>query len=114
MDWRFKQRNPVFPGRLGFLVAIGALLLPVACVSGTIGGGSNQQGNGAQAGSSGQLPGGEPGAGADGQQQPGAAGSGTSVPAPTALPTENACSTPGSPGPRVMRRLTAGEFAASI
>jgi hypothetical protein len=114
MDRRFERKNPFFPSRLGLLAAIGALLLPAACVSGTIGGGGNQQGNGAESGGSGQLPGGsEPGAGADGQQ-PGAAGSGTSVPAPTALPTENACSTPGSPGPRVVRRLTAGEFAASI
>ena len=39
---------------------------------------------------------------------------GTTDPPPTGLPTENACSTPGSPGPRVLRRLTASEFAASI
>jgi len=34
--------------------------------------------------------------------------------APTGLPVESACTTPGSVGPRVVRRLTATEFAQSI
>jgi len=83
-------------------------------VSGSIANGTNHNnGNGSQAGGDSQTPGGEQPSGPDGQQ-PGGAGGGNTTQAPTALPTESACSTPGSPGPRVMRRLTAGEFAASI
>ncbi|HYQ40788.1 MAG TPA: DUF1588 domain-containing protein [Polyangiaceae bacterium] len=82
-------------------------------MSGSIANGTNHNGNGSQAGGDSQTPGGEQPAGPGGQQ-PGGGGGGNAAQAPTALPTESACSAPGSPGPRVMRRLTAGEFAASI
>jgi hypothetical protein len=97
--------------RFGFLGGIGALALATACTA-TIDGGSKQNGTATVApqGGSGNTPGGSVG----GQQQ-NSAGSGTTTPAaPTTLPAESSCSTPGSPGPRVLRRLTAGEFAASI
>lgn len=100
------------PSPLGFLAVISALSLTSACVSGALTDSASQHGNGAQGGGSSQSPGQGQG-GSDGQQ-PGGAGSGTTVQAPTALPSESACTTPGSPGPRVVRRLTAGEFAASI
>ncbi|HYQ28955.1 MAG TPA: DUF1587 domain-containing protein, partial [Polyangiaceae bacterium] len=118
MDWRSERKSSFFPARLGFLGAIGVLSL-TACVSGTLTGSSNQQqGNNAQAGAGAGLPGGGQGSGqgaGTGTESPpvGTAGSGA-VQAPTALPTESACSSPGSPGPRVLRRLTASEFAASI
>jgi len=101
--------------RLRFLGAIGALALTNACVSGAIGDAPNQRDGTSQAGGNSQTPGGGNGQGsASGGQQPGTAG-GTGVEnAPTALPTESECSNPGSPGPRVLRRLTASEFAASI
>jgi hypothetical protein len=62
------------------------------------------------------------GNGAGGQQSGGngSAGGSTTPPPPTSLPAESACSATGtdaaggSPGPRVLRRLTAPEFAASI
>jgi hypothetical protein len=114
MDRRLERKSSFFPARLAFLGAFGALALTGACVSGTIIDSKKQHADGAQGGGNGTSPGNLPGAGADGQQPTGSAGSGAIVTAPTALPTENACSTPGSPGPRVVRRLTAGEFAASI
>jgi len=86
-------------------------------VSGSLTGTASQRGDGAQGGGSSQAPGqaGQSAAGTAAQQPPGSAGDGaTTEQAPTALPAENACSNPGSPGPRVLRRLTAGEFAASI
>jgi hypothetical protein len=102
------------PPRLGFLGALGALALTAGCVSGTIGSGSNQQGSGnglPQGGATagGQQPGssGNPGSAANGN-------GGSTELAPTALPVERTCATPGSPGPRVVRRLSASEFAASI
>jgi hypothetical protein len=49
-----------------------------------------------------------------GGQSQASGGAGSTVAAPTALPAENACSAPGSPGPRVLRRLTATEFSSSI
>jgi len=113
MDRRLERKSSLFPARLGFLGAIGALALTSACVSGSIANGTNHNGNGSQAGGDSQTPGGEQPAGPGGQQ-PGGGGGGNAAQAPTALPTESACSAPGSPGPRVMRRLTAGEFAASI
>jgi hypothetical protein len=98
------------------LLAAGACALTAACTA-TIDGGSQQNGAGVVSpqtgGSSGSsLPGGTAG----GQQtSSGGAGSGSSAPAaaPTSLPAESTC-TSASPGPRVLRRLTASEFAASI
>jgi len=87
-------------------------------VSGSIADAPNPRGVGAsQGGGSAQSPGGGQGQGASSSgQQPGSAGSGsgTTVDAPTSLPAEQDCTTAGTPGPRVVRRLTAGEFAASI
>lgn len=94
--------------------AVGAWALLGACTA-TLDGGSKEGDNGVVSppggGSSGNgLPGGTAGG-----QQMGSGGSSSNVPAaPTSLPAESACSTPGSPGPRVLRRLTASEFAASI
>ncbi len=103
----------MFPTRLGYLGAIGVLSLITACVSGTLAEGTNQKARGAQGRGGAQLPG-QGQAAADGNgQPPGGAGSSPTAQAPTALPAESACTT-GSPGPRVLRRLTAGEFAASI
>jgi hypothetical protein len=101
------------------LGAIGALALMSACVSGTLADGPSQPadvGSSAGATSSGQPPGAIPGTGAGsaGSEAIPPGGGVPSVPAPTALPEEKACSTPGSPGPRLVRRLTAAEFAASI
>ena len=94
-----------FLSRWGFFGALGALALTAAC-NGKIGADPDQRRSGAsQGGGNAQSSG---GAG-------GNAGSGTSADvAPTALPAENACSTPGNPGPRVLRRLSAEQFAASI
>jgi len=95
------------------LTASAALALTSACVSGSIANGPNpdDSGNGGPQGgasSGGQQPG---NAGRTGSATP--PGGVATVPAPTALPEETAC-TGGSPGPGVLRRLTAGEFAASI
>ncbi|MEI9954361.1 MAG: DUF1595 domain-containing protein [Pseudomonadota bacterium] len=111
-DRLWERQSSSFLPRLGFLGAIGVLALTTACVSGTVAEGSDKHTSGAPQG----------GASAGGEQ-PGTdakAGNGTTDPgvpaaaAPTALPAEKACTTAGSPGPRVLRRLTAGEFAASI
>jgi hypothetical protein len=111
------QRKTSFPPRLGFFGAIGALALTSACTA-TIEGGSNHDDNGVAVGS-GASPGmgSTPGNGSSGQQPGGSTGGSsgsTTPPAPTTLPVESACSTPGSPGPRVLRRLSASEFTASI
>jgi hypothetical protein len=116
MDRRLERKSSFFPARFGFLAAMGMLALTGACVSGSLANGSNQHGsNGSQAGGDAQSPGDGQTPGGNGQLPPGStAGSGsTGVQAPTALPEEQAC-TSNSPGPRLMRRLTAGEFAASI
>jgi len=91
--------------------ALGALALATACVSGSLADGPKREGSGSSAGatSGGPQPGGS--AGNAGSGSPGGV---PSEAPPTGLPTESACSTPGSPGPRVLRRLTAPEFAASI
>lgn len=113
MNRRLERKSSFFQARFGFLGAIGALALTGACVSGSITNGTNQQGGGSQAGGDSQSPpGGNQTPGGNGQPS-GSAGGGSTVQAPTALPGEQAC-TSDSPGPRVMRRLTAGEFAASI
>jgi len=118
MDRRLERKSSLFLARFGFLGAIGMLALTGACVSGSLANGTNQHGNGAQAGGDAQSPGGGQTPGGNGQQPGGgSAGDGSSngngTQAPTALPAEQEC-TSNSPGPRVMRRLTAGEFAASI
>src|SRR6478609_10444639 len=109
-----ERKGSFFPARLGFLGSIGMLALLGACVSGSIANGTNQHGNtGSQAGSDVQSPsGGDPDPTSTGQQ-PGGTDGGNTAQAPTALPEEQGC-TSDSPGPRLMRRLTAGEFAASI
>src|SRR6478609_3644595 len=116
-------RKSATPPQLGVIAAVAtmcAMSLMVACTA-TIDGDPTQNGDSSpavvpsQGGGSGSTPG--AGAAAGGPSQPGNAGSGSSTtapPAPTSLPTESACATPGSPGPRVLRRLTASEFAASI
>jgi uncharacterized protein DUF1588/uncharacterized protein DUF1592/uncharacterized protein DUF1595/uncharacterized protein DUF1587/uncharacterized protein DUF1585 len=117
MDRR-SRKSPV-PPRLRLLGALGALALTTACTA-TIDGGSKQDGAGVvgvgpSQGGGGSVPGGGSGAQQTGSGSGSSAGSATTTPpAPTTLPTESACSTPGSPGPRVLRRLTAAEFAASI
>ncbi|HEY3256282.1 MAG TPA: DUF1588 domain-containing protein, partial [Polyangiaceae bacterium] len=113
MDWRLARSN-FFPARFGLLAAIGALSLLSACVSGSITSSGHRDGNGAaQGGGSAAAQGGD-GQGATPGQPQGNAGSGQSAATQTGLPTPQACATPGSPGPRVLRRLTAAEFAASI
>src|SRR6478736_3367896 len=109
-----ERKGSFFPARLGFLGSLGMLALMGACVSGSIANGTNQHGNsGSQAGSDVQSPsGGDPDPTSTGQQ-PGGTDGGNTAQAPTALPEEQGC-TSDSPGPRLMRRLTAGEFAASI
>ncbi|HKO50265.1 MAG TPA: DUF1588 domain-containing protein [Polyangiaceae bacterium] len=106
------------------LSLLGALTLISACVSGSVAGGPNGSGpsgngpsgngNSSQAGADGQNQGQSGNTGE--QPPPGKAGGGsTTVVPPAALPTETACdSAMDSPGPRVLRRLTAKEFAASI
>ncbi|HEX2669510.1 MAG TPA: DUF1592 domain-containing protein [Polyangiaceae bacterium] len=96
------------------------LALTGACVSGSLANGTNQHGsNGSQAGGDSQSPGGGQTPGGNGQQPGGGStgsgsnGNGSTAQAPTALPAEQDC-TSNSPGPRLMRRLTAAEFAASI
>jgi hypothetical protein len=74
-------------------------------------------GTGSTAGSAGGGGGTNTG-GPDGGSSTGTGGVGTDAgptvaPLPSALPTESAC-TSNSPGPRVLRRLSAAEFAASI
>jgi len=113
MSFRGWLRPRSFAPRLRFLGAIGALALTSACVSGAIGDAPNQRGETSQGGGSSQVPGGNGQGSTAGSQPQGTAGTGVQN-APTGLPTESACSTPGSPGPRVLRRLTASEFAASI
>lgn len=113
-----ERRKSFSPPRLGVFAVVGACALTAACTA-TIEGGSKQDGNGApivspQGGSSVQ---GQGSGTSTGSQPTGNGGSGsgsTAPPPPTSLPEESACSTPGSPGPRVLRRLTAAEFAASI
>jgi hypothetical protein len=120
------QRKSSFPPRLGFVGAIAALALTSACTA-TIDGGPNADdrsspvgvGSGSSQGTG--NVGSTPGNGAGGQQSGsnGSTGGGSTTPPPTSLPAESACSTTGataagSPGPRVLRRLTATEFAASI
>ncbi|MEI9938644.1 MAG: DUF1588 domain-containing protein [Pseudomonadota bacterium] len=99
--------------QLYFLGAIGALALTTACVSGTIASGQNRDATGSQGGGAQSTGGNGQGASSGGPPQ-GNAGTGTTTTPLTALPREDACVTPKSPGPRVLRRLTAGEFAASI
>jgi len=113
MDRRLERKSSFFSARLGFLSAIGSLALTFACVSGSINEGAHSRGNGAGGGGNGLPSGNGQGTGAEGQQ-PGSGGSGADAQAPSALPKENACTTPNSTGPRVVRRLTAAEFAASI
>ena len=109
------ERTSSFPHVRGFLAAVGALTLSVACVSGTIADGPKRTGTGSAPGMNDPGSTGGTGQGAGGQGAGANAGSMTgTVVAPTALPAENACTATGSPGPRVLRRLTAGEFAASI
>ncbi|HET7538221.1 MAG TPA: DUF1588 domain-containing protein [Polyangiaceae bacterium] len=111
MDRRLERKSSFFSARLGFLSAIGTLALTFACVSGSIGGAPNQRGNdGAPSGGAGQLP----GNGQAGGQQPGVVGGGANAQGPSALPVESSCANKDTPGPRVLRRLTASEFAASI
>jgi hypothetical protein len=113
-DRRLERKSSFFPARFGFVGAIGMLALTGACVSGSVTNGSNQHGSGSQAGSDSQSPGGGEIPGGNGEQPGGgSAGGGSTVQAPTALPAEQECKS-ASPGPRVMRRLTAGEFAASV
>jgi len=108
--------------KLSLVAAIAALALTGACVSGKIEGAPQQDGGGNGAPQGGTSAGGQaPGTGSTGSTgNTGSTGSGTNPPsgsvdvAPTALPTESDCSTPDNPGPRILRRLTAGEFAASI
>lgn len=86
--------------QLAFIAAFG--VLAPACVSGTIAGDSHRDtGGSAQAGSGAQ--------GSAGQ-----GGSSSGPPPATSIPAESACGSAPSPGPRVLRRLTAKEFASSI
>jgi uncharacterized protein DUF1588/uncharacterized protein DUF1592/uncharacterized protein DUF1595/uncharacterized protein DUF1587/uncharacterized protein DUF1585 len=116
------QLKSALPPRFGVLGVVGALALTTACVSGALVD-PKQDDVGAAPGSGGEGQTGQPaGSAGNGTGSGTGSGSGTSnppggvpsEPAPTALPPESACSTPGSPGPRIVRRLTAGEFAASI
>jgi hypothetical protein len=75
-----------------------ALLVAASACTGAIGGGLGPSGNG--------VGGNGSGIGASG-------GSNTVPPPPESLPAEQACTT-GSPGPTMVRRLTAAQFAASI
>jgi hypothetical protein len=112
MDRRLERKSSFFSARLGVLSAAGTLALTFACVSGSIAQGTHTRANGA--GGDGQLPSnGQGSTGSDGQQT-GSGGSGANAQAPSALPAEDACVTAGTPGPRIIRRLTASEFAASI
>lgn len=103
---------------LGAFGAVSMLALMAACTATIDGGSKKDGGNNAvvspQGGSSGNMPGGS--TAGSGQQPGGSSGGGSNAPgaAPTSLPAESACATPGSPGPRVLRRLTATEFATSI
>ncbi len=112
------ERKSSFSPRLGFLGGLGALVLATGCVSGSIADAPSKNGVGsAQGGSGAQPPGG--GQGADsGASAQGNAGDGSTGAAPgsalTGVPTASACVTPGSPGPRLLRRLTVPEFGASI
>ena len=124
--WEWKRSFS--PQPVGLLAALGALALALtpACVSGTLVDGAPQQhGNGASQGGSGNS---NSSAGGDGQiassgsPQQAKGGSGTTTttptptttPPPTGVPIEKACSGADSPGPRVLRRLSASEFAKSI
>ncbi len=112
------ERTSSFPHLRGFLAAFGALTLTAACVSGAIVDGSKPSGSGSGSSTGSTTGVGSTtgtGQGADGQGSSANGGAGTGVAlAPTALPAENACTATGNPGPRVLRRLTAGEFASSI
>src|ERR1041384_4694548 len=95
---------------------VAAWMLTSACTATIDGGDSAGDGNPAVSpptgGGGGTTP---PGGTGSGSQPTASGGSGSGTPmAPTGLPSESACSKPGSPGPRVLRRLTVGEFGASI
>lgn len=94
--------------------ALSAWALTGACTA-TIDGGSGKDGNATVSPPTGGRSGNQPGGSGSGAQPSGTGGSGSGPSsAPTSLPAESACSTPGSPGPRVLRRLAVGEFGASI
>jgi hypothetical protein len=95
------------------IMALGAALLGLDCrgyVAAPAPGASTGAGNGS-AGSGGSTSPTSPGQ--PGPTDPTAMSSVALPPAPTSIPTANACQT-GAPGPRRMRRLSATEFAASI
>jgi len=73
-------------------------------------GGSSIGSGGATATGGGSGSGGTAGSGGT---STGSGGSAIPVP-PSALPAESACSSSGTPGPRMLRRLSATEFAATI
>jgi hypothetical protein len=75
-----------------------ALLVAASACTGAIGGGLGPSGNGV---------------GGNGSGIGGGGGASTVPPPPESLPIEQACTT-GSPGPTIVRRLTAAQFAASI
>ncbi len=75
-----------------------SLLVAAAACTGAIGGGLGPGGNGV---------------GGNGRGVGGAGGLSNVPPPPESLPTEQAC-TSGSPGPTMVRRLTASQFVASI
>jgi len=102
-----------FPLRLSSLAAIAGLTLTSACVSGKIEDVPTRDGSGNVPSQGGASAGGQPpamGSTAGGSNP----ATGSTDVAPTALPKEQDCATPDNPGPRILRRLTAGEFAASI
>ena len=79
--------------------------------SGGKAGTGSTSGSGGRTGSGGGTPGSGGTSGTTGSG--GAGGSGTIPVPPSALPSESACSS-GSPGPRMLRRLSASELAATI
>jgi len=114
MDRRLARTSSLFPNRLRCLGALGVVAVLSGCVSGSLADDPKSRAENAQGGAATETPG-QQGQGATGSGQPTGDAGGSSTPqAPTALPPEKACTTAGSPGPGVLRRLTAGEFAASI
>ncbi len=93
------KKTPGFRGR-AFIFASAALSVVASACTGAISGGLSSGGNGV----------GGNGAGVGGG---GGSASSNVPPAPVSFPTESAC-TSNSPGPTMLRRLSASQFAASI
>jgi hypothetical protein len=98
-----KLPSPTYPYfvpglRFASVVLLVAASACTGACTGSIGGGLGPSGNGL---------------GGNGSGIGGAGGASNVPPPPASLPTEQACTT-GSPGPTMVRRLTAAQFAASI